>query len=279
MSADPAESRVGRALFPAPVAADSSGSAPPALASAAGVGSLDEIGPSRLRQMAAAASELRECQRLLAKSGLNVVGEVLYREAEFTEWSHFPDGDVYDPQSHAQYYYHAHPPEDRPFHEHGHFHLFLRSEGMPDGVVPSPGQEPPADGSATMSHIAAISMDPFGLPIRLFTTNRWVTGDVWHAAPDVIRMLDAFEIDMVRPNQVVNRWITAIVRLFRPQIEFLLHERDRTITAWKGAAPGMNVFEDRRLDVTSSLDISIDTQIAAVLGAAADLPGGGRDDG
>ena len=85
-----------------------------------------------LRQMLAAGSEAQECCRVLKKGGLNLVGEVLREQGEFVEYSHYPADDVYDEESRAQYYYHAHRPG-----EHGHFHTFLRvGNGNPDG---SPG--------------------------------------------------------------------------------------------------------------------------------------------
>ena len=40
-------------------------------------------------------------------------------------------GDVYDAETHAQFFYHAHPAEQRRSGEHGHFHCFLRPRGMP----------------------------------------------------------------------------------------------------------------------------------------------------
>ncbi len=40
-----------------------------------------------------------------------------------------------------------------------------------------------------------IAMSPAGVPIRLFTTNRWVTGETLYAADDVITLLDRFLMD------------------------------------------------------------------------------------
>ncbi|MEE8172364.1 MAG: hypothetical protein V3T62_05480, partial [Alphaproteobacteria bacterium] len=40
-------------------------------------------------------------------------------------------------------------------------------------------------GDDALSHIIGISMDAKGMPIRLFTTNRWVTGEAWYKARDV----------------------------------------------------------------------------------------------
>ena len=61
-------------------------------------------------------------------------------------------------------------------------------------------------------------MDPTGLPIRLFSANRWVTGEAWYRADDVCKLLDLFEIDHAQPSWPVNRWITAVLRLFHPQV-------------------------------------------------------------
>ena len=83
-------------------------------------------------------------------------------------------------------------------------------------------------------------------------------------AGDVIKMLEHFEIDHARPSWPVNRWITAMVRLFRPQIRELLEMRDQTVASWQGARSVKNVYEDRDLEVTSFVDIDIDRQIKAV---------------
>jgi len=219
-----------------------------------------------LQGMAEAAREVLNCQRVLTKTGDNIVAEVLRGAGTFYEWRHYPQGDIYDAEYHAQYYYHAHPEEERVSGEHGHFHTFLRPLGMPPGVAPAPVpdmKEPTSDSDA-LSHLVGISMDRAGLPIRLFTTNRWVTGETWYAAGDVVRMLDCFVIDHARPSWPANRWITALMRMFRPQIVELLHARDAEIERRRAIAPHVNVFEDRELEVTSEMRVSIEDQIARI---------------
>jgi hypothetical protein len=230
-----------------------------------GPGPLARLGRARLHRMQAAGREVRECMRVLAKSGHNIVGELLRDSGGFYEWDHYPKGDVYDPVTHAQYYYHAHPAAERPA-EHGHFHTFLRARGMPPGLAPAPLPDftPPDDPNEVISHLVGISMDSFGQPVSLFTTNRWVTGEVWHAGRDVIRMLDRFEIDLARPSWAVNRWITAMLRLYRPQIEALIKARDASVAAAAADRPGGNVYEDTALEVTAEIAISVDEQIEAV---------------
>jgi len=227
---------------------------------------LEDLPMEQLEDMAEAGAEVMDVHRVLAKTGDNIVGELLKHNGTFYEWDHYPPGDVYDHETHGQFYYHAHASDQRFQGEHGHFHTFVRPRGMPAGIRPAkvPGYVAPEDPNDALSHLVAIAMTPGGLPFRLFTVNRWVTGEVWYRADDVIRMLDVFKIDHAQPSWPVNRWIGAMVRLFKPQIADLLQARDRKVAAWLDLAPDSDVFEDRDLEVTSFLDISIDRQVRGV---------------
>ena len=197
------------------------------------------------------------------------------------DWRHYPKGEVYDPTSHAQYFYHRHPAPSRKRPpqptEHGHFHLFLRGEGMPAGITPLlmpeltvanapvPHQSAPRKlgGSDEVCHLVALAVDGQGEPLRLFTTNRWVTGETWYRADDMIRMLDRFRLKSDRPSALLNAWIGAIVRLFQPEIATLMRDRDQAILKqrwrWRG-----NVLEDPRLEITSSIEVDLEARLAAV---------------
>ena len=219
-----------------------------------------------LLAMAEAGEEIREVYRILRKTGDNVVGEILRNYGTFYEWDHFPQGDVYDHETHAQFYYHAHPVDQRFEGEHGHFHTFLRPKGMPPGIKPAPLPDAPRpeDPNDALSHLIAISMDAAGYPFRLFTVNRWVTGEVWYEAEDVCVLLDYFKIDHARPSWPTNRWITGMVGLFKPQIKELVRSRDRYVADWILDHPGKDPYEDRDLEVTSFLDVSVDDQIRLI---------------
>lgn len=223
---------------------------------------LKDLPRERLQRMEAAGAEVLECYRVLRKTNDNIVGEVLRHQGTFYQWQHYPKGDVFDAETNAQFYYHAHPAGERK-PEHGHFHTFLRPKGMPSGIKPAdvPHVDAPSGPNDKLSHLIAVSMDPPGYPIRLFTTNRWVTGEVWYRAPDVCAMLDRFVIDHARPSWPVNRWITAMVQLFHPQIEWLLDRRDVAVADWQSGHADGDVFEDRELEVTSDLEISVENQI------------------
>lgn len=220
-----------------------------------------KLSSTRLEEMLSAGEEIAECYRVLKKAGLNIVGEILKGQGQFLQLNHYPSGDVYDRDAHSQYYYHAHRAG-----EHGHFHTFLRQAGMPADVAPAPeaADRDWPSGKDAQSHIIAVSMDRYGYPIGLFTTNRWVTGETWYSAADICRMLDRFAIDHAYPSWPTNRWLTAMLRLFLPQIEKLLHERDVRLKAWAAEHPDRDVFEDRELEVLSATDIDVDAQINAI---------------
>jgi len=246
------------------------------------------VSPAEINQMIAAAAVIRDCRRNLAARNTDVVGEVTAGSARLCPWRHYPEAEVYDPRSHAQYFFHAHPQDYRQAPERGHFHTFMRAEGMPKGVAPlllpelavadvaaPPPQAAPLKRGIReeVSHLIAIAVNIRGEPIRLFTTNRWVTGETWYRAEDVTRMLESFVIAEPGPSVVLNRWIGALLCLFRPQIAALLRARDETVMAWRRRRR-TQVFEDPRLEITSSLNVDLDTQIAFVE-CARDTPGGG----
>ena len=222
----------------------------------------------RLRMMLAAGEEVREIERVLGRTGDSVVSEVLREHKTFYEWDHYPKGDVFDGQSHSQYFYHAHPGGFRDT-EHGHFHTFVRAKGMPRGMKPmrrkSRDKWPMGDDALT--HVVAISMGLKGQPLRLFTTNRWVTGETWYRGDDVAKVIGRFVIDHARPSWPTNRWVGAMVRLFWPQIMLLLKARDQVIESWTSQNPGKDTLEDRRLEVVSQAEVAIEAQIAAVRAA------------
>jgi hypothetical protein len=182
-----------------------------------------------------AAQEAAYCERLLAKSGENVLRETL-RDAPVTAWEHYPPGDVFDPDSGGQWYYHCHLPSFDDV-EHGHFHCFVR----PDGAM------------GPVHHLIAVGVDAYGKLHRLFTVNQWVVGDAWLDAEPTIALVPRFDMQLAKPSYLVNRWLTAIITQYQPEIEQLIRERDETIARHAGAQGLDTAREDRSLEVTSSL--------------------------
>lgn len=185
-----------------------------------------------------ALAEIAFCDSILAKGGLNVLSETFRDTSEITAWDHYPPGDVFDPATGAQWFYHCHPAEEGVV-EHGHFHCFLRPDG-PDGPI---------------HHLAAIGVDAYGKILRLFTVNQWVVADDWLDAEATIALLPRFDVQMPRPSYLVNRWLTAIFAAYDDEIAELIRERDRVIAAHQPPTD-VPVREDRALEVTSELALS-----------------------
>jgi hypothetical protein len=245
--------------------------------------------------MAESGRALVDCARAMAAAGTSPLAEALQGVSPVYEWRHYPEGDVYDPDSHAQYFYHAHPAGERkpteggPIEgggEHGHFHTFLRARGMPPGVsplvmpefavannpaapkaplIPSAPQTAEGEAADPWSHLVEIAMDAGGTPLRFFTTNRWVTGETWYPAGDVARMLGCFAIGDVAPSPLLNRWIAAMLGLYKPQLCDLVAKRDAAVMDWRRRRRAkVHVLDDRRLEVTSVLAIDIEAQIGRI---------------
>jgi hypothetical protein len=184
-----------------------------------------------------AAQEALFCEQVLVKGGDNVLRATL-RDTPPTAWTHYPPGDVFDPASGGQWYYHCHiPPAEN---EHGHFHCFVRPNGK-DGPV---------------HHLVAVGVDAHGRLQRLFTVNQWVVADTWLDAEASIALLDRFDMQMPQPSYLTNRWLTAILGLYGDEIAALIRQRDVTIAAHR-APQGIEPRDDRALEVTSELAVDL----------------------
>lgn len=223
-------------------------------------------------QMLQAGLVAQECQRALQRGGLNLVGEVLRDQGPFVELEHYPANDVVDADSASQYYYHAH--RDGAV-EHGHFHTFVRARsGLREIKAASMADrsEPWPTGDEAISHLIAISMDDWGRPLGLFTTNRWVTDETWCAADVVAGWLHEFTIDHANPSWPTNRWLGAVIRLYAPFIAGMLQHRDARIAHWQAEHPGLDVLEDRRLEILGYLPIRPDELVTTLQDHASTAP-------
>ncbi|MCU0948753.1 MAG: hypothetical protein MUF47_10960 [Porphyrobacter sp.] len=146
-------------------------------------------------------------------------------------WDHYPDNDARDQHTRSRWYYHVHAPGDRDPLEHGHFHLFLHRTQLDDPqaftTAPALGEDAPAH----VTHIAGLAIDHSGIPISWFATNRWVTDEFLYPAPIMAAHLDRYNVDATAEDRHVNRFLTAMVALYRSEIVELLAARDAALAA------------------------------------------------
>lgn len=155
--------------------------------------------------------------------------------------AHYPNKDVIDPINNTRFYYHCHR---KPSLEHGHFHIFMNDR--------EPG---------SFVHLAALSLSAKGEPLRWFSTNAWVTGEHMQSADKVIALLDSFQVQVRGRLAPVARWLTAMVQLFRPQLEQLLRRRDGLMQRQCQRQVWAALCKDRRVDVISQCSAALPRRI------------------
>ena len=198
-----------------------------------------------------AAQSLVEATVAMHTSGIPLMRRVLPPEIEATLWDHYPENDAVSPHNGSRYFYHCHPVEERGVGEHGHFHLFLPKRAMeqPENARCAPS-DLEAD-RADVVHLVALSISPEGLPITMFTVNRWVCDEWLFPREDIMAVIDGFDLTDAEGDPLVNSWLTAMVHLAKPVIDTLLTERDAKLSAanWNG--------ETRAIEVISSAPINL----------------------
>lgn len=218
---------------------------------------LAELPTPALLRMAEAGRTVLETTRMLARSGRTLAmlmsGAASFGAERRGCWH---AETVTDAESGARFLFHRHT--DAGPDEAGHFHCFAQVDGAPPEAD---GPRPLQRGNG-LAHIVAVAIDRQGLPISLFTTNRWVTDETWQPAPLLRRLADRFAVNAPGPLMAAGLWLGAALRLFRAEIAALLAERDQAIGRQLAAFPDRDPFEDRAFAEPSRMAISVETQIA-----------------
>lgn len=216
----------------------------------AAVRALDVTGRARMQ---AAAHDLINCLQDFAERGQVPLAAVVRENDAPCLWQHYQSDAAAPLGSQPQalhYYYHSHGVTGALKNEHGHYHLFAQLGADEDG-------------KPRYTHIVAIGVDARGLPLRLFTTNRWVTDETWLPAERVIEAGERIAAGSEPTDDPAERWLRAQLGIFAPQIAALLRHRDRRIQARqkRGHRPGL--LEDRRMHVLSQCRVSVEHQLTA----------------
>jgi hypothetical protein len=157
---------------------------------------------------------------------------------------HYPPSDVRDHAQGFQFFYHCHRAGGL---EHGHIHLFAhatRTGRRRRGAGSGPRSDP--------SHLIAVGLDARGLPVSLFTVNRWVTGGHWLDAPTTLRWLQRLTQLDVPAHAASCQWLAGFVSMYLPVVERVLRQRDRWLIRQADPAQAM---DNPRAEVISSARI------------------------
>ena len=198
---------------------------------------------------AAAALMVLGCIRQYGADRSNPVLDVLQETPDFVQQRKYPQPPLEFAGGHGRAYYHSHPLADGHPQEHGHFHLFLR-HGF-------------GTAKEDWAHLAALAMDKEGQPVRWFATNRWVTGGDWAERSWLLAGVDALAPE--REAAVLQRWLTAMLRLYRSELEALLDTRDARLADLPAASCGEERTEDRCVYELAQVPVDLVAKLASQL--------------
>jgi len=172
---------------------------------------------------------LLDCIKALAACRSNPVRELLQGGDSFEAERCYPDAGMDFAGCGVHAYYHCHDAPGRPGEEHGHFHIYLYQ-----------GEQHCEE---QRTHLAGLSMDRNGQPLRWFSVNRWVTGGAWLESEALIARIP-------RPKttaglRLTESWLLAMLAVFKPDLVELLDERDSMLTRLGVADNAEFVLEHR----------------------------------
>lgn len=179
-------------------------------------------------------------------------------------WQHYPKGDARDKKCKSRWYYHVHAPGSRDTDEHGHFHLFLHRSQLPEGLEPKVWPPQGEDAKAHVTHLIALSIDTNGIPRSWFTVNHFVTNEFLYPADVMIEHMPDFNVDHTKQDDLVNRFVTAMVALYREEIAELLKERDKRQDELV-AEMGEDAYKKKSgVEVLSQIPIDLDAKLGSL---------------
>lgn len=204
---------------------------------------MTSLSTEQLEKSFQAGMELEKLQRSLAAEGRTPV-DVVMNGNPFVDWEMYPwQGGILDQRTSSQYFYHSHPDYKG---EQGHFHTFIYHKRK-------------------LAHLVALGMDRRGRINRLYTFNRWSPGDTYFPASKLKTFLPRFAIRNVNElDRRLHEFVNSALLLFRQEIETLFDERDKTFEQYRERHNGQSPYEDRALEITSSLVADVNVQMARI---------------
>ncbi len=184
--------------------------------------------------------------RSLARRELNPLAAVLGSHASPAAFHQYPDPGINWIGRGLGYFYHSHGPRRGQRAEHGHFHLFARQ-------IERRGK----NRERAYAHLLGIEVDARGAPLRLFTTNLWVTAGRWRSAAFIARELRRFARIATRPDSGPERWVGMLLKLFPAQVGDVLRQRELRVARWRREHTTERRLWDHRIHTLSSAQLSL----------------------
>lgn len=197
-----------------------------------------------------AAESLVTCLLEMAEAETNPVLLVIDPDLPLEENKKYPADLLQFNHTGWRAYYHCHPANRAGNHrfqgEHGHFHIFVRTQDKPE----------------KWSHLVALSMNNMGQPLGWFTVNHWVTGESWVDSEILSNYLQTIPYDQLEHQKlntfnIVERWLLALLAVSREQVKVVLHERDKILQQKEQNLAESNIKQDKGVYLLSEMPINL----------------------
>lgn len=173
----------------------------------------------------------------------------------------YPSNDIIDQRNGYQYFYHSHRHGSQ---EHGHLHLFYHATKSGQRRYINQNSKPWV--RTAPSHLFAVGLDERGLPISIFTVNRWITEGHWFNAETVMNMVRGFDVQVNNEYSQSALWLTGFIGMYLPLIARLLQMRDEALSRAcdQIGTPLPRLLNDQNMDVLSFLPIAWESDILSL---------------
>lgn len=192
----------------------------------------------------------------LIQKGLSIADVLTHQQISLDqipsdESLHFPEDDVLDSSSGAQYFLHRH--ESDILGNSLHIHFFKRWR---------PQELNLQNHETVTTHLVALALNEHGHPSHWFTVNQWVVGDYWRPADETIELFRNWKVSLPDKGRgddiqrIGHEWLSSLIALhLEGDIMELLYERDSKLDQLVDANPDINVLDDRSIEVFGTRNI------------------------
>lgn len=139
-------------------------------------------------------------------------------------------------------FYHQHIYPGKVKTEHGHFHLFVRTDEIED-----------------WQHLMAIVMDKQGQAVEFTTVNQWVTDSHWVEQNSLKSIYQ--QLQQQDPDSLLMSWFIAILCLYQNEITQLIKKRDQHLSDINESSAINDILKNREFYTFSSIKIDLEQKL------------------
>lgn len=182
-------------------------------------------------RLLSARDDFYAAQAALNRALCHPVKHMIYEhDGNWLQHRRYPEGTAEDPASGQSWFYHAsHSPRSEatdPVDEHGHFHTFVNSSAIDPQATPIAAPRGRRKRDDCVTHLVGLSIGMNGLPLRLFALARRTSDEMMFSGEVLMPHLRSFWRRDAAPHALTGRWLSAVLRLFEPEVTWLLAQRD-----------------------------------------------------